>query len=114
MIDQPRPSPNGPVGPDAAPGRDGRDQRGRFATGNTGGPGNPHAAQVAKLRAALLESVTDEDVRGVVAALVKAAKGGNVSAARELLERLLGKPVEFDILERLDALERRAAGKVPE
>ncbi len=106
-----RPSPNGAVGPDVAPGRDGRDPRGRFAPGNVGGPGNPHAAQVAKLRAALLEAVTDDDVRGVVCALVKAAKGGSVPAARELLERLLGKPLEWDILDRLDTLERRALGE---
>lgn len=106
-----RPSPNGLTSHDVAPGRDGRDQRGRFAPGNTGGPGNPHAAQVSKLRAALLESVTDDDLRGVMSALVKAAKGGSVPAARELLERVLGKPVELDIIERLDALERRALGE---
>ncbi len=103
-----RPSPNGPDVPDVAPGSDGRDQRGRFAPGNTGGPGNPHAAQVAKLRAALLEAVTPEDLRAVVGSLVNAAKGGSVPAARELLERLLGKPVELDLLARLEALEALA------
>lgn len=103
-----RPSPNGVTVPDVDIGSDARDRRGRFTPGNSGGPGNPHAAQVAKLRAALLEAVTPQDLRAVVAALVKAAKGGSVPAARELMERILGKPTEWDFLARLEALEGRA------
>ncbi len=41
----------------------GRDTRARFAPENAGGPGNPHAAKVTKLRSALLNAVTEEDVR---------------------------------------------------
>jgi hypothetical protein len=40
----------------------------------------------------LLESVTPEDVRAVVAKLVDLAKSGDLAAVRELLDRLFGKP----------------------
>ena len=73
------------------PSRNGRTARGRFAPGNPGGPGNPYAKRVADLRAALLESVTEADIRAVARALVKRAKAGEVPAIRELLDRLVGK-----------------------
>jgi hypothetical protein len=74
-----------------APSPNGRTARGRFAKGNPGGPGNPYAKRVADLRAALLESVTEADIRAVAKALVKRAKAGEVPAIRELLDRLVGK-----------------------
>jgi hypothetical protein len=43
----------------------------------------------------------------VVTALLAAAKGGDVPAAREVLQRLLGPPEAIDLMERLDALEAR-------
>ena len=73
------------------PSPNGRTARGRFAPGNPGGPGNPYAKRVADLRAALLESVTEADIRAVARALVKRAKAGEVPAIRELLDRLVGK-----------------------
>jgi len=73
------------------PSRNGRTARGRFAKGNPGGPGNPHSRRVAALREALLESVTEDDIRAVAEALVSKAKGGDIPAVRELLDRLLGK-----------------------
>jgi hypothetical protein len=39
--------------------------------------------------------------------LVKSAKEGNVAAAREVLDRCVGRPLEADLLERLEALEAR-------
>lgn len=82
---------------------------GRFLPGNSGGPGNPYAAQVGKLRGVLLESVTEEDMRAVVEALVGAAKQGDVAAAKVLFERVLGRPLEADILERIETLEQAAS-----
>ena len=90
------PSPNG---------LNGRDERGRFAAGNPGGPGNPHAKKVGKLRSAMLTAVTDDEMRSIVKKLVELARSGNVPAAKEVLDRCLGRPVEADLLERLDELE---------
>ena len=83
----------------------GRDPRGRFAHGNAGGPGNPHAAKVTKLRSALLDAVTEEDVRQILAALIQEAKSGNVAAMREFFNRCLGQAEAVDVLERLGELE---------
>ena len=46
---------------------------GKFAAGNPGGPGNPHGGQVARLRAAMLEAVSEDDMRAVVLKLVELA-----------------------------------------
>ena len=90
------PSPNGD---------NGRDESGRFTPGNPGGPGNPHAAQVGRLRSALLDAVTPEDMRAVALALVEKARAGDIAAARVLFDRVLGKPVEADLIARLEAIE---------
>jgi hypothetical protein len=52
----------------------GRDERGRFATGNMGGPGNPFSRQVAALRKALLDVVSEEDMRKIAHMLVVQAQ----------------------------------------
>src|SRR5687767_7406858 len=83
----------------------GRGPSGRFAKGNPGGPGNPNAKRVARLRTAMFKSVTPEDLQQVIQALLVQAKGGDVPAARELFQRLLGPAESVDIQERLDALE---------
>ena len=92
------PSANGPNG--------GRDANGRFAPGNKGGPGNPEAARVARIRSALLRAANLKDVRAIIKSLIEQAKGGDVAAAKLLFDRILGRPIELDILERLEALER--------
>ena len=89
----------------SANGENGRDNAGRFTTGNAGGPGNPFAAQVGKLRAALLDAVTEKDVKDVIRAMVTKAKEGDVAAARILLDRCLGPSESFDVLARIEALE---------
>lgn len=80
------------VPPSANGWTDTRDARGRFGRGNAGGPGNPHAAAVARLRAAMLETVTPEDFAEIARVLVRAAKGGDLAAAQFLFDRALGKP----------------------
>jgi hypothetical protein len=75
-----------------APSPNGRTARGRFAKGNHGGPGNPYARRTAALRSALLDAVTEADIRAIAKALVKRARDGEVPAVRELLDRLLGRP----------------------
>ena len=76
-------------------GIEGRDHNGRFQKGNRGGPGNPHAKRATQLRSAVLRAVTPDDIAEVIRALVVAAKGGDVMAARELLNRVAGKPATF-------------------
>ncbi len=88
----------------------GRDEHGRFAPGNPGGPGNPHAKKVGKLRSAMLNAVTEAELTSVIKKLVELAKSGNVPAAKEVLDRCLGRPVEADLLERLDELETMLKG----
>jgi hypothetical protein len=73
------------------PSTNGRTSRGQFAKGNPGGPGNPYARRTAALRSALLDAVTEADIRAVAKALVKRAKDGEVPAVRELLDRILGR-----------------------
>ena len=87
----------------------GRGERGRFGPGNKYAKGNPHARRVARLRAELLRTVTPADMREVATALLNQAKAGDVAAAKELLQRLLGPPVALDLMERLEALERHLA-----
>ncbi len=69
----------------------GRGDGGRFLPGNKLGRGNPHARQHAALREALLAAVTPDDLQAVVRGLLEQAKQGNVPAARELLDRVLGR-----------------------
>lgn len=82
-----RPSANGENGRAGS-----RDAGGRFAKGNPGGPGNPYARRVARLRSLMLEAVSDDDLKAIVAALVQQAKAGDLAAAREVLNRCTGKP----------------------
>jgi hypothetical protein len=70
----------------------GRDTRGRYATGNPGGPGNPFARRVAQLRAILVETVTDEELRIVAGQLMVKAKFGDLAAIKLLFQYVLGKP----------------------
>lgn len=81
------PSTNGP---------DGRDHRGRFLPGNAGGSGNPQAGAVARLRSAMLSSVTEADIQAVIAKLIEQALEGNVMAIREVLDRTIGKAKPAD------------------
>jgi len=82
-----------------------RDSHGRFQKGNPGGPGNPHAGQVSKLRAAILAAVNAGDIEAIIAQLVRKAREGDLAAAREILDRTIGKAAQSDLLERIEALE---------
>lgn len=94
-----------------APFGEGRASNGRFVPGYKGGPGNPHAAQVSKLRSAMLRAVSEEDIQGIVQKLVELARDGNVRAAQEVLSRCLGRPEAIDLIERLEALEDLVGGQ---
>ena len=91
---------------------DGRDGKGRFAPGNPGGPGNPNAGEVSRHRAKFFAALRDDDVEkalGVIRSLMnssKAKSGDRLAAARELLDRVIGKVIQQDLLERMERMER--------
>jgi hypothetical protein len=53
----------------------------------------------------MLAAVTPDDVADLVRTLLGLAKGGNVAAIREVLDRVLGKSESIDLLVRVEALE---------
>ena len=81
----------------------GRNQRGQFATGNFGGPGNPFARKTAALRQALLDSVTEKDIKDIACILMLNAKAGDLASVKLLFQYVIGKPqpaVSPDTLDR--------------
>ena len=66
---------------------------------------SPAAKTVKDLRQAMLDAVTEGDVRDAIQRLAWEAKGGNIQAARELLQRVLGPAEAVDLQERIEALE---------
>ena len=67
---------------------------------------------MAKLRHAMLTAVTPELMLGCIRALLAKALKGDVAAIREVFDRTVGKPVEFDLLERIQALEEMLNNRV--
>lgn len=64
---------------------------GRFFSGNQFSVGNPHAVKVGKLRSALLNAVTEDDLKIVVGKLIERAREGDIAATKLLLDRTCGK-----------------------
>jgi hypothetical protein len=82
-----------------------RDGGGRFVKGCPGGPGNPYVRQVARLKNALYQALTEDDIRAVAHRLRDKALAGDVAAARLLLDYALGKPLPGALASALDAEE---------
>ncbi len=81
-------------------GENGRAANGQFAKGWKGGPGNPNIRHATKMREAVYASVCERDIRDAVDQLVKLARGGDLAAIKELLDRTIGKavaPVDLNI-----------------
>jgi hypothetical protein len=53
----------------------------------------------------LLGKLTDEKAGKLADRLIKMATGGNLAAVRELYDRTMGKAVQYEIIERIEALE---------
>jgi len=68
--------------------------------------------RVAELRRALLDAVSEEDVRALAAALLEKAKAGEVAAARLIMPYLVGPPPDLDaeVEARLEAIEGMLKG----
>lgn len=84
-----------------------RDQRGRFSKGNHENAGGRRASHVAKLRSELEKAVSTEDIRQIAMRLVTEAKSGSIRAIDLLFNRLFGAPVQADLIERLEELEKQ-------
>ncbi len=67
------------------------------------------ARKATALRAALLDAVSPEDIKAIAEKLVEDAKAGSVAAARELLDRCLGKAEATDLALRIAELEEMLA-----
>src|SRR5262245_9466206 len=81
----------------------------RGATRDGGSPeGNPYSRRVARLRWVLLECVTEDVRRLIVATLTQKAIAGDISAAKLLLQYTVGKPAPAAHPDRLDADELSA------
>ncbi|MFO0864219.1 MAG: hypothetical protein U0744_06120 [Gemmataceae bacterium] len=82
-----------------------RTSGGTFRNGNRGGPGNPYARRVAKLRQAVMEECTEEDLREVTRAMINLAKRGDKAAAKLVYQYALGKPDKQIDPDRIDEHE---------
>lgn len=60
---------------------------------------------------ALFRAVDNENMELAAKAILDKAKRGNVVAFRELADRLIGKAVAMDILDRLNAIEAEVFGE---
>jgi hypothetical protein len=77
------------------PGDNGKNPKtGRFLPGNKAGKGNPNHKKVADHRQTMLSTVTEEDTREVIRALIAAARDGVPWAVKEFLDRMIGKPMQ--------------------
>ena len=90
--------------------RDGWPWRPRpFRQGQRGGPGNPFAAEVGKHRGRLFRAARAKDVdqalKTIRAVMSEGKDSDRLTAARMMLDRLIGPAVELDIFQRLEALE---------
>jgi hypothetical protein len=93
----------------------GKDTRGRWAKGNPGGPGNPNIADMGKHRQKFFDALRDDDVEKALQTIRDVMNTGRdgekLAAARELLDRVLGKVIQSDLLERIEALEAAVAAR---
>lgn len=83
----------------------GRDVHGRFTKANPGGPGNPFARKVAALRKALLDSVSEQDLKDMIEALKRQALEGDKAAIKLILQYCVGKPEPPKDPDRMDVDE---------
>jgi hypothetical protein len=108
MSEQPTPA-------EAAPSPSGRAVDGKFAPGNKFGPGNPFARKCAAFRAALMEAVTEQDIKDIAVKLRDDAKTGDKAAVKLLFQYVIGKPQPAIDPDTLDLQEMRGymAGAIP-
>jgi hypothetical protein len=65
-----------------------------FKKGHKLSKGNSLGGKIEKLRAAIVDAVTPADFKSIAKTLVAMAKAGDVAAAKELYDRVLGKSAQ--------------------
>jgi hypothetical protein len=85
----------------------GRETGGSFAKGNKFGRGNPFGRKAAAFRTALMETVSEQDMKDIAAKLRDDAKAGDKTAVKILFQYLIGKPQPAVDPDTLDAQEMR-------
>lgn len=81
-----------------------RDRFGRFQPGNPGGPGNPNLSRQGELQAAVRTAITPQELGQVLRKLLALALEGDTTAARILLDRVLGRVAEAPTADTWDRL----------
>ena len=87
---------------------------GKFVPGNKAavGRGNPLASEVGRHRAQFFAALRDSDVDAALKVIRRLMKDRNakdadrLAAARELLDRVIGKSVASDLLARIESIEK--------
>ncbi len=82
--------------PTKKPRTNGRNGKGQFANGNKAGLGKqtPSANHKQKLTEAFKATVTEADIIAIAKKMVAKAKKGDNQAAKDILDRCLGRPKE--------------------
>lgn len=55
----------------------------------------------------MLSAISAEDVEAIITQLVESARDGDIAAAREVLDRTLGKAAQSELIQRVEELEAR-------
>jgi len=84
----------------------GRGTDGKFLPGNKCGRGSPLAGMASKLRAAMLKAVKVGDVKAIIGAMIAKARGGDVAAAKLVLQYTIGEPQPYDLTARMEEIEQ--------
>lgn len=88
------------------PSNDGRDRSGRFGLGNRFARGRPPSSiHAAEMRHAFRSAITAADIAAATKKLVASARAGNLDACRELLDRVIGRPVAQDWTEEIETIK---------
>jgi hypothetical protein len=59
----------------------------------------------------MFRAVKVGDVKAIIGAMIDKAKGGDVAAAKLVLQYTMGEPQPFDLIERLEQLEAAEFGR---
>ena len=95
----------------------GADGRWKFRKGNALGTGRKAGKKYSvssRLRTVMECAVTENDVLEIMDKMVDMAKKGNLSAAREVFDRVIGKSDESAVLQKLEELETEMLQKQTE